>query len=280
MRFSDTPPVTQASFSGFPAPPRVDPGFGHIGGVGVAPSVQPVASPFVGPPAAAPSMPSNYASPIHNRASYTGEGDNPNGDWAHVQQIVRQLWPQYGGHFGAGAAPPPIAFDNPLTDGNFAEAYPVGAGFFNSPLAGSISLSPGAVNAIAHPNDPNHDYGLGVIPHETAHIFQSPATFAAGLQEGGADAFARQVGQSAVNQAGLANRGTVGRGAPGYDADVGRAQQQGAGWVTAGQFMTPQQRTATKLIGRIFGQHNYDPQQPNLRPHPLTAAVIHLLGTP
>lgn len=236
------------------ASPRVDPGFGHILN-GSSPVGAIAQSPWSGPAPSAPVLPGNSVAPIYNRGAYTGEGDNTNGDWAHFNQIVRQLWPQYGGNFGPGAKPPPNIFDAATQPGVYAEAYPSGFGLGDTQNGGGIVWSPGAVGDVAHSNSAGHDNGLGAIFHETAHTFQSPQTFAGGppSYEGGATAFANTVGQRAVNGAGLVNGGHVG----GLDGQYGvwarqvRAWHPGS-WITQGQFSTPSSRAASVSVARLL----------------------------
>jgi hypothetical protein len=201
----------------------------------------------LGPPA--PTAAGIPAAPVRNRAAYSADGDNSRGDWAHTQQIARQLWHQYGGQFGKGAQAPPLVYDQPMQDPrDAAQTYSVQRFGNDNPMSGGIALSPTLVRALMYPHDPNHDQALRALVHETAHTFQSPATNAAGdpTAEGGAEAFAEKVAPGAVRRAGLANNGGVGRN-PIYQSWVKQAQAKGPAWVSHGQFMSPAALRALKL---------------------------------
>lgn len=100
---------------------------------------------------------------------------------------------------------------------------------------GTINIDPYATAQITNDAAPDHSGWVNQMPHEDAHTRQSPATLANLMtREGGAQAFADLVTQSAANAAKIPY--TPGNFDGSYAPLVTQAQALGRPWVLAGQF--------------------------------------------
>lgn len=129
-----------------------------------------------------------------------------------------------------GGSPPTLNFQPTVAGGEF-HAYA-------DPAANQIVLDPAATLGIVSDQDTFHDGAINGLPHEMAHLRQTPQVLASiPVREGGAQAFADTTTNLAAAAAGIPY--TPGFFDGSYAPYVQQAQQRGRDWILSGQFGRP-----------------------------------------
>jgi hypothetical protein len=132
-----------------------------------------------------------------------------------------------------------VSGDSPLvaTGGGTSANFDGSAG----QAANSINMAPNVVAALTNPSAHFHDWSVQIMPHEMAHLRQTPAVLGQmDTREGGAQAFADQVTYDAAQKAGV----PFFAGKPGtYDSNyadfVNAINALGKNWALYTQFGNP-----------------------------------------
>jgi hypothetical protein len=133
-----------------------------------------------------------------------------------------------------GAAPRlnDVPTGSPLLAGSWLSANLAGSA--GAPQ-GSINVNPAAIWGLTTDSSPYHDPATNYVPHEMAHLQQTPAVLAdQSVREGGAQAFADLVTPKAARSAGIPYR--PGSYDSNYTGFAQQARQLGMQWLLKGQF--------------------------------------------
>lgn len=121
---------------------------------------------------------------------------------------------------------------------NFVPDVGTGGEFHASatPARNAVNFDPAVVEGLIDENSVNHSGAVNVVPHELAHLRQTPSVYASiPDREGGAQAFADQVSPLAAAAANTYyNRNLNYDGV--YAPYVAQALQRGPSWIMGAQF--------------------------------------------